>query len=140
MGDRIPAAIIPEGVPVIGNYAATYVDEEGELRGVIILSPTLAACLGAILIQIPAGAALEAAKKGLTDALSETLHEVLNIAASLFRPSQASPRIYLANVYTPRRRPPDDIVNRIRECQMIRHMGIKIPKYANGKMTVLRIA
>jgi hypothetical protein len=74
------------GVPTTAKtYTATYVDDTGKLVGLAICDVPLAACAGAALALIPAGAAAEATRAGQLPAeMFDNLREVLNVIASLF--------------------------------------------------------
>ncbi|MEO1527534.1 MAG: hypothetical protein AAFX06_19065 [Planctomycetota bacterium] len=64
---------------------ATYVTDEGEVRGHILCDVRAAAVLGAALTQIPKGGVDDAISSGqLPDNLRENIYEVLNISVNVF--------------------------------------------------------
>ena len=78
--------------PSLIRACAEYVDEDGEVGGLITCSLNAAAVLGAALTRIPPGAAEDAASEGvLTANLAENAGEVFNIAVNsgpaVFRPT-----------------------------------------------------
>ena len=96
--------------PATDEVTVTFVDADGEVVGVCLLKLALAACLGAALVRIPADAALEAAaEKKLSGMLRDTVYEVLNIAAQLFRATDVRHRIVLGEVYMPGQPVPDSV-------------------------------
>ncbi|MEL6106417.1 MAG: hypothetical protein AAFU85_10285 [Planctomycetota bacterium] len=64
---------------------ATYVNDDGEVRGHILCDVKAAAVLGAALTQIPKGGVEDAVESGqLPDNLRENIYEVLNISVNVF--------------------------------------------------------
>jgi hypothetical protein len=67
------------------RMVATYADDTGAVRGVVLLDLSLSAVLGAALALVPPHRVEAAAGEGAVPAdLAENTREVLNIAASLF--------------------------------------------------------
>jgi hypothetical protein len=140
LGEKIDATGGGTGAPAPGEVTATYVDDKGEIRGACLLSLALAACLGAALVRVPPGAALEAAsQKMLSETLVDTLHEVLNIAAQLFR-TPASHRVFLGTVYLPGEQVPDAVAAKLKRPAAILNLEVKLPRYTTGKMSLVTLA
>jgi hypothetical protein len=140
LGDKIEAKEEGARPPDAGEVTATYMDADGELKGALLLTTALAACLGAALVKLPPAAAMEAVAHGtFSDTLVDDLHEVLNIAAQLFRASGGR-RIVLANVYLAAEPVPDEVAARLKQPAAALSLEIKIPRYTTGKMCLVSIA
>ncbi len=80
---------VEEAVPVLlgrdVRTVATYADDTGAVRAVVLLDLALSAVLGAALALVPPPKVLAALEEGVVPAdLADNTHEVLNIGASLF--------------------------------------------------------
>jgi hypothetical protein len=126
--------------PTIDEVTATFVDADGALVGVCLLNLALAACLGAAVVRIPAEAALEAAaEKQMSGMLRDTVYEVLNIAAQLFRTTDVRHRIVLGEVYVPGQPVPDSVAAQIQRPAAAFQVEVKVPRYTTGMLTFLAL-
>jgi hypothetical protein len=143
LGEKIEVKAIKQvagKAPATEEVTATFVDADGEVVGACLLSLALAACLGATLVRIPADAALEAAAaKKLSDMLLDTVHEVLNIAAQLFRTTEVRHRIGLGKVYVPGQPVPDSIAAELKRPAAVLKVEVKIPRYTTGNLTFIAL-
>ena len=143
LGEKIDVKAVKEvagKAPATYEVTATFVDADGELVGVCLLNLALAACLGAALVRIPADAALEAAaEKNLSGMLRDTVHEVLNIAAQLFRTTDVRHRIVLGQVYVPGQPVPDSVSAQLKQPKATLKVEVKIPRYTNGMLTFVAL-
>lgn len=96
-GLKVTAEVDPSvDVDAVGALA-TYVNDEGEVKGRILCDLQGAAILGAALTQIPMGRVEDAVKEGsLPENLQENLSEVFNISVNLL-PGHVSQRLVLQN-------------------------------------------
>ena len=82
-------AVAEESRPVLLGrdvaVVATYVDDAGDVRAVVLLDLALGAVLGAALALVPPPRVAEATASGrVPEDLADNTREVLNVAASLF--------------------------------------------------------
>ena len=143
LGEKIDVRVVKDvagKTPATDEVTATFVDADGELVGACLLSLALAACLGATLVRIPAGAALEAAaEKKLSGMLLDTVHEVLNIAAQLFRTTDVRHRIVLGQVYVPGQPVPDSVAAKLKQPAATLKVEVNIPRCTTGKLMLLAL-
>src|SRR5690349_20394271 len=98
-------------MPRAGSPAAVavYTDAQLQMRAVMVVDLPLAAGIGAGLGLLPTGAVGEAVQAGeLPDSMSENVHEVFNVAASVFNVGD-SPHLTLYQVIEPGKMPPVDV-------------------------------
>ncbi|MGV0950231.1 MAG: hypothetical protein ACOYB3_06120 [Azonexus sp.] len=140
LGEKINVKMVKaapgQKTPRTDEVTATFVDADGALVGVCLLSLSLAACLGAALVRIPAEAALEAAtSKKIAGMLRDAVYEVLNIAAQLFRTTDVRHRIVLGEVYVPGQPVPDSVAAQIKQAAADLKVEVTIPRYTTGMLT-----
>lgn len=123
------------------SVTATYVDDSGGIRCIIVCETTLGACLGAALMLIPATVALEEAAKGkLSITLLDTLREILNISSQLFRSITSRHRISLGKLYFAGAAVPADLKTMMSKPSGRLDVEIDIADYTSGRMSLLIIA
>ncbi|KAA1417710.1 hypothetical protein F0U44_15560 [Nocardioides humilatus] len=118
---------------------AVYVDDSLQIRAVIACDLAFSAHAGAAIALIPVGAAEDAIADGkLTDALSENLYEVLNIAASMFNVEGADHlKLYQLHAAGP----PLDPMVRIQTLTLGRREDVRVDLagYGSGSLSVVLI-
>ena len=119
----------PSGSVTFGAHA-TYVDDDGEVRGHIVCDLPAAAMLGAALTQIPMGAVEDALESAcLSDSLRENLIEVLNITVNLF-PDHCEHRFVLKEVLFAESAIPEDKI------ASTHHYEITIQRYGACRLAI----
>jgi hypothetical protein len=140
LGDEIDVKVFAGKAPPPNEVTATFVDGDGALVGACLLNLALAACLGAALVRIPSGAALEAAAaKNLSGMLHDAMNEVLNIAAQLFRTTDIRHRIVLGEVYEPGQPVPADIAAQLKKPTETLKVEVNVPRYTKGILAFVTI-
>lgn len=116
---------------------AVYVDDSLVVRAVIALDLPLSAFTGAALALVPPAAAEAAVQeRQLTPALTETLHEVLNIAASLFN-APGAPHVRLYAVHAAGEMAPQDVRARTQVLGRRLDLQVEVGGYGKGRLAVV---
>jgi len=126
--------------PASKVVTAVYADDHGSPVAACVLELELAACLGAALIAIPKGAALEASARGsLPGTMAESLNEVLNITAQLFRKESVNHRIALSDVFHPGQELPGDIAAALKQPRARLDFEVELSGYDAGVMSLIEL-
>jgi hypothetical protein len=108
---------------------ATYCNDSGEPKRIIVCNGEFANRAGAALTMFPVSGANEAIKaKEITESHLENFHEVLNICVNLF-PQSSGSRLVLGEVHTA-----DDARNKLSELSTTTTVSfdVDIPRYGTG--------
>lgn len=131
---RLTAALQP-GPRVAVSIASFQAGDEAEVY-LWVCELGLAASLGAALSLIPSGIAQEQARKGqLDENLTENLHEVMNVGASMF--SGGGMRVVLHSLHLPPAPPPAEWKAFLSRPPARLDLEVSIPGYEPGKMALL---
>ncbi len=143
LGDMLDKQVeLKPGPPfAVSTYApatvAVYVDDSLVVRSVIVFDLALSAYTGAALALVPPGAAAQAVEDGqLTENITETLHEVLNIAASLFN-APGAPHVRLYAVHPAGTLAPHDVRARTQVLGRSMDLWVEVAGYGTGRLAVV---
>jgi hypothetical protein len=118
-------------------FVATYVDNEGALKRLLVCDLDFANSAGAALSAIPPASAKNATKAGkVAENVVENLSEVMNVAVNLFIESFGS-RLELASVSLRADLAPD-VVAALSSAQRVK-FEITIPKYDMGRVDLIAV-
>ena len=133
-------AVAEESRPVLLGrdvaVVATYVDDAGDVRAVVLLDLALGAVLGAALALVPPPRVAEATASGrVPEDLADNTREVLNVAASLFSCDDVHLKLRTVDVAPA---PADDTaVAFLRRPGRRRDVRVDVPGYGAGILAVL---
>ena len=130
---REAAPVLPgRDVHLVGSY----VDDDGEIRAVVLCDQVLGTVLGAALALVPTPRVEEALASGLVPPdLADNTREVLNVGASMFNEGEA--HLKLRDTWVVPQPVGDDVVGFLRvPCQ--RHdLRVEVPGYGTGVLALL---
>ena len=116
-----------------------YADDSLIVRAVVVFDLPLSAYAGAALALVPpTGAAAAIEERKLGPALAETLHEVFNIAASLFN-TPGSPHVKLYAVHTVGEPTPPDVKARTQVLGRRLDLHAEVAGYGKGRFSVVLV-
>jgi hypothetical protein len=132
---------ITDGLPVdIGipkPVVASYVDDDGQLRAVAVMSFGLAARCGAALALIPRGA-VEAAEEDrvLPPNLFENAYEICNVLAAPFGDAMGA-HLRLADAYPPSSSVPANVLGVAAQVAAREDVELDITGYGTGTLSLV---
>lgn len=133
-----PAAPVTPG-PATPASVAVYVDDMLRVAGVICCDLPLSARAGAAIGLIPSGHAEAAIEDGrITEALSENLYEVLNVAASMFNVDGAD-HVRLHSLHPAGAPMPPDVQARALTLGRREDVELDIAGYGGGRLSVVLV-
>lgn len=140
VGRQVQAKAAAPIKPTDKVVTAVYADDQGSAVAACVVELKLAACLGAALVAIPKGAALEASAQGsLPESMAESLNEVLNITAQLFRQESVNHRIALSDVFHPGQELPGDLAAALKQPRARLDFEVEISGYGGGVMSLIEL-
>ena len=118
------------------RMVATYADDTGAVRGVVLLDLGLSAVLGAALALVPPPRVAESLEQGVVPAdLADSTREVLNIAAQLF--DSGDVRLRLRDVAVGPQPVDEATVTFLRRPSRRGDRRVDVPGYGAGVLAVL---
>lgn len=140
LGKSVRAKQMARARPPRDPVTAVYADDQGQRCAALVCPMSVAASLGAALAMIPAATALQAARRGqLTEVLADTVREVFNIAAQLFRPPNAKYRIALTELYVHKEPVPKELATALRKAAARLDVEVDISGYTKGPLSLLTL-
>ena len=119
-------------VHVVGSY----VDDEGELRAVVLCDLVLGNVLGAALALVPPPRVEEALEIGsVLEDLADNTREVLNVGASMF--NSASAHLKLKDTWVVPEQVAPDVVAFLRDTCTRSDLRVEVPGYGEGVLVLL---
>ncbi len=116
--------------------SASYRDPGGELAAAIFYDVAAAAFCGAALSLLPPRLATESVKAGiLHEELAANLHEIVRVAASLFR-GDGSPLLTLADFVSPPDGPPLEVQDFCRTHPRRLDLLLRVEDYGDGRLSL----
>ncbi len=130
------AEVAPSPSGATAVVVAEYITDDDTLSALFLCDLPLAAATAAALPMLPPDVAKDAVKDGeLGDVLAENLHEVLNVAATLWnRPDQPHLRLRALN---PLASAPADVQDLVGGPAERTHLAIDIKGYGGGLATLV---
>jgi len=133
----------PSAAPLVPKpgekWAVARYGRPGEVPWVYwLVDLTAAAGMGAALSLIPAGTAQAAAKDGkFGEALLENFREVMNVGASMIRPTEG--RVVLQDVLMPPQPSAADLAKWLAGTKIRRDVATTLQGYEGGRMMILNL-
>ena len=115
-----------------------YVDDRLQVTALIVFDLPLSAYIGAAIGLVPPGGAETAIATGLNDNLRDNVHEVYNIAASLFNIGEAD-HLRLYDVHHAGDPLPPDILVKSLTLGRREDLSVDVGGYGSGKISVVLI-
>ena len=126
----LPSASDPRSV-------AVFVDDSQAVRAVIVCDLGFSAYAGAALALLPVPVAQEAIEaKALDETLTETLYEVLNVAAALFNVGEAA-HVRLLELHPAGPALPAAVTGRMLTLGRREDLEVTVTGYGTGRMSVV---
>lgn len=117
--------------------AGVYVDTRMVVRAVVVCDVPLSAYAAAAIALLPPPATVASIEAGaLDEALAENLHEVLNVAASLFNVPDA-PHLKLHALHPAGQPLPADVHARTLTLGRREDLAVDVPGYGSGRLSVV---
>ncbi|MCO7219848.1 hypothetical protein [Klenkia sp. PcliD-1-E] len=132
---------VAPGAPVTPNPSrpaavAAYVDPTSRLNAVVLIDLPLSAWCAGALALLPKGGCEDSVEEGeLTDVQVEVLHEVVNVAASLFNAGGVT-HSRLDRLYAPGEALPGDIAGLTASTNRV-DIDVSVAGYGSGSLSVV---
>jgi hypothetical protein len=120
------------------STVGVYVDDRLQVTALVVLDLPLSAYVGAAIGLIPPEGAETAINTGLSDTLRDNVHEVYNIAASLFNVGQAD-HLRLYDVHHAGAPLPPDILVKSLTLGRREDLAVDVAGYGSGRLSVVLV-